>query len=199
MKKWIAWALLLCMTAALCGCGEAAAPTETTQETTLTAAQQILDGKKIIFIGNSHTYVGNVVTQTYNSQPSQEKRSNNQGFFWIISQRQGCDVSVTNWTFSSHGLTSLFRQPCGVKGDCYGINHADYLTDRYFDYVVIQPGVGTSSEENLVEDIEYIVNFFREANPDVKFALLGNTSVYGNNAQSKPYPGITGYYKTLAE
>ena len=199
MKKWIAWALLLCIAASLCGCSKASTPTETTPETTLSAAQQLLDGKKIIFIGNSHTYVGNVVTQTYNSQPAQEKRSNNRGFFWIISQRQGCNVEVTNWTFSSHGLASLFRQPCSVEGACYGLNHADYLTDRYFDYVVIQPGVGETSEKNIAVDIEYIVNFFREANPDVKFALLGNTSVYGNNAQSKPYPGITSYYKTLAE
>ena len=199
MKKWITWVLLLCMVAGLFGCAEAAEPAETSVETTVSATQKALDGKKVIIIGNSHTYVGNVVTQTYNSQPSQEKRSNNRGFFWIISQRQGCDVAVTNWTFSSHGLSSIFMNPCSVKGDCYGKNHEEYLTDRYFDYVVIQPGVGNTSEEKIAEHIAYVVDFFREVNPDVKFVLLGNTSVYGNNAQNKPYPGITGYYKTLAE
>lgn len=199
MKKMIVWTLLLGVVLSVCGCSKASAPAETAPDTTPTAAQKALDGKKVIIIGNSHTYVGNVVTQTYNSQPSQEKRSNNRGFFWIISQRQGCDVSVTNWTFSSHGLSSIFMNPCSVEGDCYGLNHEEYLTDRYFDYVVIQPGVGDKSEKNMVSDIQYVVNFFREVNPDVKFVLLGNASVYGNNAQSKPYPGITAHYKTLAE
>jgi hypothetical protein len=183
----------------LLGCGEAAAPAQSSPETTISAAKAALDGKKIIFIGNSHTYVGNVVTQTYNSNPSQEKRSNNRGFFWILCQRQGINVEVTNWTFSSHGLSSIFMNPCAVKGACYGLNHEEYLTDRYFDYVVIQPGVGTKSEENIASAIEYVVDFFRKANPDAKFVLLGNASVYGNNAQNKPYPGITAHYKVLAE
>ena len=199
MKKCIVWIVLFCMCLGLLGCGEAAAPAETSAETTISAAKAALDGKKIIFIGNSHTYVGNVVTQTYNSNPSQEKRSNNRGFFWILCQRQGINVEVTNWTFSSHGLSSIFMNPCGVEGACYGLNHEEYLTDRYFDYVVIQPGVGTKSEETVAESIQYVVDFFRKENPDVKFALLGNASVYGNNATNKPYPGITAHYKVLAE
>lgn len=210
IKKALTWLLISCMALGFLGCRKQAAPTQAptasptqTQpeptEPVITAAQAALDGKKVIFIGNSHTYVGNVVIQVYNSIPQQEKRSNNQGFFWILCQRQGCNVEVTNWTFSSHGLGSIFQNPCAVKGDCYGKNHEEYLTDRYFDYVVIQPGVGTKSETDIASDIQYIVDFFRQANPDVKFALLGNTSVYGNNATNKTYPGITDYYKTLAE
>ena len=80
-----------------------------------------------------------------------------------------------------------------------GLNHEEYLKDRYFDYVVIQPGVGDSSEKTIAEDIAYIVDFFKKENPNVQFALLGNTSVYGNNSNGKTYPGITGYYKTLSE
>ena len=199
MKKYIAMLLIAALSLGLWGCGQAAAPVETSPETTLSAAKEALDGKKIIFIGNSHTYVGNVVTQTYNSNPSQEKRSNNRGFFWILCQRQGINVEVTNWTFSSHGLSNIFQNPCGVEGACYGLKHEDYLIDRSFDYVVIQPGVGTKSEERIAESIQYVVDFFRKENPDVKFALLGNASVYGNNATNKPYPGITAHYKVLAE
>ena len=199
MNRILAWMLLLSICLGLCGCAETVQPEETATETTVSAAQKALDGKKIIFIGNSHTYVGNVVTQTNNSQPSQEKRSNNKGLFWILCQRQGCNVEVTNWTFSSHGLASIFQNPCGVEGSCHGLNHEEYLTDRYFDYVVIQPGVGEKSETNIAADIQYVVDFFRKENPDVKFALLGNASVYGNNATNHPYPGITGYYTTLAE
>lgn len=196
MKRIAAWFLVLCMCLGMCAC--AATATEPVEETA-SAAQKALDGKKVIFIGNSHTYVGNVVTQTYNSIYQQEKRSNNMGFFYQLCKRQGCEVAVTNWTFSSHGLSSIFGDSCQTKGDCYGIDHKEYLTDRYFDYVVIQPGVGQSSEENIAEDIANVVAFFKEANPDVKFALLGNTSVYGNNSNGKTYPGITSYYKTLAE
>ena len=199
MKKLMALLLAVCTALALFGCEAAPLPEESTPETTVSAPKNVLDGKKIIFIGNSHTYHGNVVTQVYNSNPYQDKRSNNKGFFWILCQRQGCEVEVTNWTFSSHGLSSIFGNPCAVKGDCNGLNHEEYLTDPYFDYVVIQPGVGKSSEANVEADIRYIVEFFRKANPNVQFALLGNASVYGNNADGTIYPGITGHYKTLAE
>ena len=65
--------------------------------------------------------------------------------------------------------------------------------------MVIQPGVGQSSEANIATDIAYIVDFFQKENPDVKFILSGNASVYGNNSNGKTYPGITSYYKTLAQ
>lgn len=113
--------------------------------------------------------------------------------------QQGAEVSVTNWTFSSHGLASIFGGTCTTKGDCKGLNHEEYLTDPYFDYVVIQPGVGQKSEENIAQDIAYIVDYFKKVNPKVQFALLGNASVYGNNKDGTTYPGITSYYKTLAE
>lgn len=200
MKKWITYLLLLAMVVSLWAC-KAETPSQTNEPTETSAAAQPgpLDGKKFLFIGNSHTYVGNVVTQVYNTYPQQEKRSNNQGFFYQVCLRQGSNVEVTNWTFSSHGLASIFGHPCGVKGDCLGLNHEEYLKDRYFDYVVIQPGVGERSEETIAEDIAYIVDFFKKENPNVQFALLGNASVYGNNSNGKTYPGITGYYKTLSE
>ena len=193
MKKFLALTILSALLLCLMGCGQPAkAPSEPT-------AGNILDGKRIIFIGNSHTYVGNVVTQVYNSRPEQEKRDNNQGFFYLLCLQQGAEVSVTNWTFSSHGLASIFGGTCTTKGDCKGLNHEEYLTDPYFDYVVIQPGVGQKSEENVAQDIAYIVDYFKKVNPKVQFALLGNASVYGNNKDGTTYPGITSYYKTLAE
>ena len=183
---------------ALCACGAPASQTDPT-ETTVSAAKQALDGKKILFIGNSQTYVGKVVNQVYNAKPELAARQNDKGQFYLICLQNGIDVSVTNWTFSSHRLDCTFRNPCAIEGDCFGKNHEEYLTDRFYDYVVIQPGNGTKSESTLAEDIDYIVDFFRKENPNVKFALLGNASVYGNNATSTPYPGISAYYKTLAE
>lgn len=198
MKRLITLLMCFCMIFLLCACG-ANGGSDAGTETTAGSEPGPLDGKKIIFIGNSHTYVGNVVTQVYNNNPRQEDRDHNIGLFYLLCHQHGSEVNVTNWTFSSHGLSSLFGDTCTTKGDCMGLNHEEYLTDRYYDYVVIQPGVGTNSEAKIKEDIDYIVNFFRKENPDVKFVLLGNASVYGNNKTDTPYPGITGYYKTLAE
>ena len=197
MKKIIAFIVTFCMLFLLFACGSTGNSSATSAPTEATKGP--LDGKKIIFIGNSHTYVGNVVSQVYNKNPRQEDRDNNKGLFYLLCNRLGSEVSVTNWTFSSHGLASIFGESCTVKGDCYGMDHKSYMTDRYFDYVVIQPGVGENSEKTIAEDIALVVDFFKEANPDVKFVLLGNASVYGNNKTDTPYPGITGYYKTLAE
>lgn len=182
----------------MCACGTDGNSADATESTAATQPGP-LHGKKIIFIGNSHTYVGNVVTQVYNKKYQQSYRDNNMGLFYLLCKQQGSEVSVTNWTFSSHSLSCLFGAPCIKKGDCLGVNHEDYLTDRYFDYVVIQPGIGTNSEKNIATDIDYIVDFFRKENPNVQFVFLGNASVYGNNETDESYPGITSYYKTLAE
>lgn len=198
MKKLFSILLSISLIFVMWGCGSETASSTDPQDTS-TAAPGPLDGKKIIFIGNSHTYVGNVVSQVYNKDPRLESRDHNMGLFYLLCKNLGSEVNVINWTFSSHGLRSIFGAPCTVKGDCQNLNHEDYLTDRVYDYVVVQPGVGAASEENIADDIAYIIKFFRDANPDVKFVLLGNASVYGNNKTSTPYPGITGYYKTLAE
>lgn len=203
MKKLLSLVLCLCLLATLCaGCSKPASTTENaaaSTEPTINAAKEALDGKKILFIGNSQTYVGKVVNQVYNAKPALSARQNDKGQFYLICQKNGIEVSITNWTFSSHRLDCIFRNPCAIEGDCFGKNHEEYLTDRYYDYVVIQPGNGTQSESTLAEDIAYIVDFFKKENPNVKFALLGNASVYGNNATNTPYPGIPAYYKTLAE
>ena len=197
MKRAFAFVLLLCMLLGLCACGGSGQ--EEATQTTAPAAPGLLDGKKIIFIGNSHTYVGNVVSQVYNKEPRLDARDHNMGLFYLLCKNRGSEVNVINWTFSSHVLSSIFGEECTVNGACQGMNHTEYLTDRFYDYVVIQPGVGTNSEMNIASDIANVVDFFRAENPDVKFVLLGNASVYGNNKDSTPYPGITGHYKVLAD
>lgn len=198
MKKILSLLLALGLVLGLCACGAPATQTEPT-ETAVDAAKEALDGKKIIFIGNSYTYVGKVVYQVYNSHPELEKRQNDRGFFWQLCQMNGIDVDVTNWTFSSHRLHNTFREPCAIEGDCFGLNHEDYLTDRVYDYVVIQPHANDLSQEHIKEDIDYIMNLFREANPDVKFVIFGCAALYGHNTTGKSYPEITGYFKELAE
>jgi hypothetical protein len=188
MKRIISLLLSVVLLLSLSACGK---------EKKAQSGAAVLDGKKVIIIGNSHTYNGKVVFYVSKTAVEQEKRNNDLALFYQLCKANGAEVSVTNWCFSGHGLGSLFRNPCTVGGGCEGIMHEEYLTDRNYDYVVITPGVGESSEKNIGEDIAYIAEFFREANPDVKFVCLGNASVYGKNRTDTTYPGITGYYKTL--
>lgn len=201
MRKIITLIIIVCMLIPLFGCGAAnnAGTTTESNQTEETLQPGPLDGKKIIFIGNSHTHVGNVVTNVGVKKLTQEDREHDKGLFYLLCKQLGNEVNVVSWTFGNHGLASLFGYPCSVDAACKDQMHENYLTDRKFDYVVIQPGVGENSEKNIERDINYIVDFFRKANPDVKFVLLGNASVYGNNKTNQPYLGIMKYYKTLDE
>ena len=193
MKRWLCLIQCLFMIFLMFGCG-----CQATQESAETQPPHMLQGKKFIIIGNSHTYNGKVVLKMDKSVLEQSARSNDMALFYQLCKANGAEVSVTNWCFSGHGLQHLFGNPCGISA-CNGVKHEDYLTDRFFDYVVITPGVGENSVASLEEDIAYITNFFREANPNVKFVCLGNASVYGKNRTDEAYPGITNYYKTLEE
>lgn len=188
MKRIISLLLCAVLLVGLSACGK---------EKKAKSGAELLDGKKVIIIGNSHTYNGNVVFYVGKTVLEQEKRNNDLALFYQLCHANGAEVSVTNWCFSGHGLGSLFGNPCTVGGGCEGVMHEEYLTDRNYDYVVITPGVGEASQASIAEDMAYITEFFREANPDVQFVCLGNASVYGKNRTDTTYPGITGYYKTL--
>lgn len=158
----------------------------------------MLDGKKVIFIGNSHVYRGLDVTQKQNSVLDQASRNNDKGYFYQLCKVNGSDVSVTNWTFGSHGTNHLFNTECSL---CNGVKHEEYLTDKYFDYVIINSGTRTGGDagEIILNNIEYIMNLFKEANPDVKFILWGNASSRGVNEYDTPYSDVTAIYPDLAE
>lgn len=170
------------------------AETNTVVITTKETTPHMLDGKKVIFIGNSFTYRGLCVIPETLKVLAQEERSNDLGYFYQLCKANGADVKVTNWTFGSHALHNIFINDCTVKGECNGVNHESYLTDRYFDYVFIQPGRGTTSSKNLLPDIEYIMNLFREVNPNVKFVFLGCAAYYGVNQKNTVYQEILDKY-----
>ncbi len=164
------------------------------------AGIETLDGKKVIFIGNSHTYRGMTVIEKDLTVVDQESRSNDTGYFYQMCKANGIDVSVTNWTFSGHALFHTFGgNACTHSGACNGVNHEEYLTDRYFDYVFINSATGTNSEPQFFDNVTYITNFFKEVNPDVKVIILGTASSYGLNQTNTAYPGVTGSYKELED
>ena len=124
-------------------------------------AKAALQGKKILFIGNSYTMNGYAVIQRRSTVLTQQERSNDNGFFYQLCKRNGIDVSVTNWCFSGHDVTHTFGGPCPAGKECSGKDHASYLTDRNFDYVVI-----------LSSYLQPVTELFRKENPNVKFVLL---------------------------
>ena len=68
--------------------------------------------KKIIFIGNSYSYYGNMV-QFYSWDVSDKKTllkrfTQEKGGFYQLCKQNGVNFSVTNWTFGSHTLQDLF-------------------------------------------------------------------------------------------
>ena len=175
MKRIIVFLLAISMCLGLfsaCG-GSAAQPEETAPVSAWSSGAEALQGKKIIFIGNSYTFWGQTVLLKGTGVLDQAARSDDQGYFYQLCKAKGIDVSVTNWTFGGHNITDMFDGPC-IKGDdkCAGEYHEYYIQDRYFDYVCIQPYKETEYAGDMVAYLKYVMDFFRQANPNVCFLLL---------------------------
>ena len=143
-------------------------------------SNHMLNGKKIIFIGNSHTYYGKTVLEKKQTVRSQAARSNDHGYFYQICKNNGAEVSVTNWTYGNHGFTDLF-DVCAANRGCNGVKHLDYLTDRTFDYVVLQYGTSAKEAAVFLEECEMAMKPFQDANPDVKFVFLVSRRAHEKN------------------
>lgn len=142
-----------------------------------------LDGKKVIFVGCSYTYYGGTVRKTDYTITSQEKRSNDQGYFYQLCKANGAEVSVTDWCYGGHDLTDLFDGHCDANNTDKGHDHLADLTDRYFDYVVLQEikVPGDWSAEDYLNNAKGIMEIFREANPNVQFFYVVHDGVYTGN------------------
>ena len=136
-----------------------------------------LEGKRIIFVGQSYTYYGNVVEKTSGSDAncSQSKRTTNNGYFYRICKAAGVSkITITDWAFPSHSLEDLFDGSC-EKGDGHtaGRDHLADLTNKNYDYVVLQgSNEGYETAEEYYNLVKGIMDVFRAANPDVKFIYV---------------------------
>ena len=190
MKKLLC--CLLCLSTLFCLCACAAkqeSPSTTTSEVPTTTAPKteepnMLNGKKIIFVGNSYTYYGRAVMEKARGVLFQKDREKDKGYFYQLCKLKGADVEVTNWTFGGHNFKDLFVE-CAANRDCDGVCHQNYLEDRNFDYVVLQQSGSTKmldlSAEDFLAQCDEIMAFFREANPDVKFLFLVQYMVHEKN------------------
>ena len=165
------------------GSNQPAQTTQTTQdstpETTVATepagpsqeAMDALNGKKILFIGNSYTHAANAVIDKGFSPLEQEKRVDNRGYFYQLCKRAGMEVTVTSWCFGNHNITDTFGDACYGSGVCKGVDHKSYFVDPYFDYVSIQCYREPLYEGDLTAHLQPVVDFFRQYNPNVKFIL----------------------------
>ena len=216
MKSIIALVLCISSLFGLVACAGGEVPAETTEnemittepETTIeetTEMEEIkekvsLDGKRVIFIGNSYVYYGRSVLNVSSSVMTQAERENDKGFFYQLCKENGMEVNVTNWTFGGHGLADFFGAPCAhASSACRGTRHEDELKNRYYDYVFVSPGGGSRQASTLADDFDYLIKFFKEANPDVKIVCIGNLGCHGYSSFGTDLPDIYNYYPTLAE
>ncbi len=131
-----------------------------------------LDGKKIIFIGNSYTYYGKCVIDKGQTVFSQEARMNDQGYFCQICKENGIAVNVTNFTFGHHCLYDFYSGSCAANRGHNGLNHFAYISDFYYDYVVLQSTSAPLHFPNILLECQQIIKPFRDANPNVKIIFL---------------------------
>ena len=148
-----------------------------------------LDGKKILFTGNSLTYYGQTVLGSAGAANLVTKKQNDKGYFYQLCKENGATVNVANWTFSGHVFSEVFGGVCASCTSSQGktINHLDYLTDRNYDYVVMQSGpTEGSNDTTFLADVENIMNIFKAGNPNTKFVLLVPYTAYGTIGPGTP-------------
>lgn len=185
MKRFIAiiLAMVIC-TSILAACGKEQASNDPTQTTQTQATEftpvgkEGLNGKKIIFFGNSYTYYGKCVLNKGSGVYEQRERTGDQGYFYQICKENGVEVNVTNFTFGGHYLKDFHPTCCAANRGHDGLDHLSYISDFNYDFVVLQTGSGPLNYANLLEECEPIMKPFREANPDVKFIFLANHIEY---------------------
>ncbi len=136
-------------------------------------SSHILDGKKVILIGNSFTYYGKTVIDKWNNvdDATMQERFDDKGYFYQLCRQNGADVSVTNWTWGGHTLGDTFGGNCKADRGHDGHDHLSdlkRLCDMNYDYVVIQPGSG-DTDDTARESIKQIQDLFKSVNSNVKF------------------------------
>ena len=142
-------------------------------------AAKALDGKKVIFFGNSHLYYGRTVLDKGQSATI-EDRVDDQGLFYQFCKANGINVSVTNYTFGEHELADFYSGSCAAGKGHDGYNHLEDIGNFDYDYVILQQGT-KDPENDLVGDVQKMKDLFTAANPDVQVIFLVHQRAYTND------------------
>lgn len=121
----------------------------------------MLDGKKIIFIGDSFIYYGQTVLD------GSASRYHDRGYFYQLCKCLGDEVSVTNWTYGGTPISDTYEK------------YMDTLTERYYDYVVISGGRKNESRAaQYFATLQGYMDLFRTVNPSVQFFYLVSSGAH---------------------
>ena len=144
----------------------------------------VLTDKKVIVIGNSHTYFGGMVNEISQSMMELNFREGDRGYFYrLCKTNEVFNISVTNWTFGNHSLKDLFSGDCQANRSCgNGADHLSHLTDNNYDYVIFQNG--STDGDVVMEWIDVMMDFFKEGNPDTKFVMLVQARAHNDHAEN---------------
>lgn len=188
MKKCIALMLVLVIIL-LCGCTAKPMETESSEETRM---QECIDlnGKKVVFIGDSFLFTGRAVLQ--NTAVDEQSRKYDTGYFYQLCKANGAQVTVSNWTVGGKGLATLM--------DAYLPMYSDFN----YDYVVMSGGRNSANTyAALDKTLDRYIEKFRAANPNVKFLYLVTSGAHNisvkesfpidvlNNLDAMEQKGIT--------
>lgn len=139
------------------------------------------NGGKIIVLGNSMTYYGKYVIDQGQSSTLAD-RQDDRGYLYQVCKANHLDVSVTNFTYGNHRMRDFYSGSCAADRGHNGRNHLEEdLTDRYYDYVIIQEGNEAHAVENLYEEIKPMMDIFLEANPNTKFVVMLQYTIYSED------------------
>lgn len=194
MRKRICFMLASCLLfSGFAGCGKTSekpkntgsdattvttAPAETEPADIHAAAKEALDGKKVIFFGNSHSYYSKCVLDK-GQNTGLAGRNNDQGLFYQFCKANGITVDVTNYTFGVHQLSDFYTGSCAA-GKHDGYDHmANFGGNFNYDYVILQQG--TKEDHDLVAAVESMTEPFKQANPDVKVIFMMHQLPYTRN------------------
>lgn len=126
-----------------------------------------LDGKKVLFIGNSMTFHGNAVFRKSRTVLELKSRRNDTGYFYQLAKTNGAEPQVTNWTWGGHALMDIFAKECTSARECKGLDHLSNFTDYDYDYVFLQEGTKQNAEV-----VKEVAEKFKAVNPDVEIFVL---------------------------
>lgn len=172
-KKGLLFLIMLAMVVSMCGI-VTVSHADNTDRLAPGEGISALDGKKLLFVGCSYTFNGGTVfpdAQRNNSMfITTENRDYDQGFFYQLCKANGAEVNVIDWTYGGHDLSDIFSGRCRANNSHQGYNHLKDLTDRIYDYVVIQEIKEPLFEqpEDYYEKVKEVMAIFKEANPEVK-------------------------------
>lgn len=143
-----------------------------------------LDGKKVLFIGNSLTFHGYTVFRKSRTVLSLESRRNDTAYFYQLAKSNGAEPQVTNWTWGGHALKDIFAKECTSARECKGLDHLSNFTDYDYDYVIMQEG---TFKNIYAEDAITLAEKFKAVNPDVKLISLIPSTYYYSDIECAEY------------